>query len=74
MEKKNKFIYEVDEFFEKPDLRNAKNFLVIRNFIGILECFYFLQRLLIREMNLHSQKTLEICKMLQRKIISIMNS
>ena len=65
--KKNKFIYEVDEFFEKPDLRNAKIFFSDKKFYWNSGMFLFSAKTLIREMNLHSQKTLEICKMLQRK-------
>ena len=56
LEKKNKFVYDVDKFVEKPDLKKAKAFFNDEKFYWNSGMFLFSTKTLIREMNLYSKK------------------
>ena len=65
--KKNKFVYDVDKFVEKPDLKKAKVFFNDEKFYWNSGMFLFSTKTLIREMTLYSKKTLELCEKIIKK-------
>ena len=65
--KKNKLVYNVDKFVEKPDSKKAKKFFSDKNFYWNSGMFLLSTKTLLREMNLHSKKTLKICEKLIKK-------
>ena len=54
--KKNKLVFNVDKFVEKPDSKQAKKFFSDKSFYWNSGMFLFSTKTLLREMNLHSKK------------------
>lgn len=61
------YIHKVDKFIEKPNLKNAKKYFADNKFYWNAGMFLFSAETLIREMKIHSKKTLEICERLLKK-------